>query len=129
MTVALAWDLQLAIVRVVKDAAPGVAVFDHVPMAPPEEYIRLDGFGLSDMSAKREERARHHFEIHHFLRPAATQNFKRGQKAGKLVLADIHAALMADPILNQPLQHETMDVSADSDGVTVHARSRYSVIL
>lgn len=129
MTVSQAWPLQQAVYAIVAAAAGSLPVFDHAPTDPPEEFLRIDGFGLSDQSPKKEERARHHFEVHHFLRPTATNTFRRGQKAGKLILATVHAALMASPILGRPLDHETMDFMPDSDGVTVHARSRYSVIL
>lgn len=129
MTVSKAWPLQQAVYAIVTAAASGLKVFDHVPLDPPEEFIRLEGFSFEDDSPKHEERGRHVFEVHHFTRPVASTTFRRGQKAGKLVLADIHAALMVATFFGQPLQHETMDFAPDTDGVTVHGRSRYSVIL
>lgn len=129
MTVSQAWPLQQAIFAVVSAAAPGIAVMDHAPVDPPEEFIRLDGFGIDDESMKNGERARHVFEVHHFLRPTNGTTISRGQKRGKQVIATVHTALMSGLILGQPLDHETTSAASDTDGVTVHIRSRYSVHL
>ncbi len=129
MTVAQSWPLQQAVFSIVSAAAPTLQVFDYAPTTPPEEFVRLDGFNTDDRSYKNAESSRHAFEVHHFIRPGASASMTRGQGRGKQIIAAIHAALMAGPLLGQAVEHEYMATDSDMDGATSHSWSRYSVIL
>jgi choline dehydrogenase-like flavoprotein len=48
-------------------AAGGIPVYDHAPINPPAEYLRLDGFNIANVAMKKGQVARHAFEVHHFL--------------------------------------------------------------
>lgn len=128
MTVAKSLPLQGAVYATVVAAIPSIEVFDHAPTNPPTEYVRLDGFNLTDLGFKNGEVARHSFEVHHFLRPSA-QVLWRGQSRSKAILAQTHAAIMAAVFLGTAVNFEYMDVQTDEDGVSTHGWARYSIAL
>jgi len=132
MTVSKAVALQAAIYGTVSVGADdfGIPTYDHPPAAPvPAEYVRIDGFEVSDLSFKSNEQARHAFEVHHFDRPVGAGETRNRRIRSKEVLAVIHAALMATKPEGGNLHHEYMAVSTDEDGVTAHGVSRYTVVL
>lgn len=131
MTVALMLPLQQAVFNAVSAVAAGfsIPVTDYAPIDPPGEYLRLDGFDVSDASPKNAEIARHAFEVHHFLRPVAGSTNPRGQLRTKTVLAAVHAAVMAANLAGSRAQHEYLDIDRDEDGATMHGRSRYTIVL
>ena len=131
MTVAKSVPFQADVYAVVSDAVVvyGIPVFDHAPSNPPNEFVRLDGFNLTNIDSKRDEMARHSFEVHHFLTPTATDMFMRGQTRAKTVLATIHAAIMAAEFQGAPINHEYLTVDSDVDGVTSHGVSRYTAVI
>ncbi len=129
MTVAKALGLQVDVKTVVTGAASGIAVYDHAPANPPNEYIRLDGFNIADVPMKRGQVARHAFEVHHFVANVSGQNSTRGQSRSKTVLAAIHAALMASELQGTAPQFEYLTVDTDVDGTTAHGLTRYNVVL
>lgn len=128
MTVAKAWDLQVAIYGLVTGVV-SIPVFDHAPVDPPNEFIRLDGFRAADLSPKNGEFARHSFEIHHFQRPVSAQSIDRGQRKTKQTLAAVHQAIMQASFDGKPFQHEILSIEKDMDGITTHGMTRYSIIL
>lgn len=128
MTVSQAVQLQQEVYAAVSAAVAPLPVFDHPPTVPPGEFIRLDGFNISDVSHKNGEMARHAFEVHHFLRPAAG-GAVRGQTRTKQVLAQAHAAIMAATICGKTADFEYQDVTPDEDGVSMHGRARYTIVL
>lgn len=128
MTVALSLPLQQAVYEAVSVAVAPIPVYDHPPTNPPAEFVRLDGFSLTDLGRKNGEIARHSFEVHHFLRPGADK-FAVGQRRSKQVLALAHDAIMAADLVGSPAQFEYLDVDSDEDGVSMHGRARYSVVL
>lgn len=129
MTVAKAVGLQTDVFTVVSAAASGIPVYDHAPVAPPGEYIRLDGFGIANVAMKRGQVARHAFELHHFLAQATGQTISRGQSRSKTVLMAIHAALMASELQGYAPEFEYLNIDTDVDGTTAHGMSRYTVVL
>lgn len=128
MTVAVAVQLQEQVYQAVAAAVAPLPVFDHPPTTPPSEFVRLDGFTISDASPKNGEIARHAFEVHHFLRPTAG-GAVRGQKRTKQVLAQAHAAVMAATLCGKTADFEYQDVQPDEDGVSMHGRARYTIVL
>lgn len=128
MTVAKSLPLQQAVYQAVSAAVAPLPVYDHAPTTPPPEFVRLDGFNINDLGRKNGEIARHSFEVHHFLRPTA-EKFAVGQKRTKEILALAHAAVMAADLAGSLAQFEYLDVSPDEDGVSMHGRARYSVVL
>lgn len=129
MTVARALDLQARIYEVVSAAVAPLAVLDHAPTHPPEEFVRLDGFSIGDASMKNGEIGRHSFEVHHFLRPVSGSPVPRGQSRTKAILAASHAALMAAEVLGTRVNFEYQDISPDIDGATMHGKCRYTITL
>lgn len=131
MTVSAMLPLQQAVFTAVSTAVAGwaIPVYDHAPTNPPAEYIRLDGFAVSDISPKNGEIARHAFEFHHFLRPVSEAAQSLGQLRTKTVLAAVHAAVMGATLVGTRANHELLDIDRDEDGVTAHGRSRYTIIL
>lgn len=128
MTVAIAVQLQQEVFAAVSAAVAPMPVFDHPPVVPPSEFVRLDGFSISDLSPKNGEVARHAFEIHHFLRPTAGATV-RGQTRTKQVLAAAHAAIMSALLCGTRADFEYQDVQPDEDGVSMHGRARYTIVL
>lgn len=128
MTVDRIWALQQEIYGIVTGVV-SIPVFDHAPVEPPNEFIRLDGFRVSDLSPKNGEIARHSFEIHHFLRPVSSQSVDRGQRKPKLALMLVHTAIMQATFEGSAFQHEVLSMEKDMDGITTHGMSRYSIIL
>ena len=131
MTVAKALGLQTDVYNAVVAglAAWSIPVFDHAPVVPPNEFVRLDGFGIAALPRKRGEIARHAFEVHHFLGPTGSDITFRGQTRSKTVLAAIHVAILAASLQGTTAEHEYMSVEPDMDGVTAHGISRYTIIL
>lgn len=128
MTVELAVLLQQQVYAAVSAAVAPIEVFDHPPTTPPGEFFRLDGFTINDLSPKNGEVARHAFEVHHFLRPAAGGAL-RGQTRTKQMLAQAHAAIMASTLCGTTANFEYQDVHPDEDGVSMHGRARYTIVL
>lgn len=128
MTVSRAVQLQQEVYAVVSAAVAPIPVFDHPPTTPPGEFIRLDGFNIADISPKNGEYGRHSFEVHHFLRPAAGGSV-RGQTRTKQILAQAHTAVMAATLCGDKANFEYQDVDPDEDGVSMHGRARYSIVL
>lgn len=110
-------------------AADPIAVFDYAPQKPPVEFVRLDGFGLTDHSLKNKERGRHSCEIHYFYRPKDASLGARGQKRAKEVLAVIHGALKVQGFRGETLSFQSMSNAKDADGVTQHGHLRYSILI
>ncbi len=131
MTVALAVALQGAVFAIVKAAALpyGFPVLDEPPKKLPGEFIRLDGFEITDLSTKAGEQGQHHFEVHHFDRPVGEGLIRNRRVRSKTMLAVVHAALMAGRVEGARLHHEYLTVETDQDGVSAHGVSRYTVIL
>lgn len=131
MTVAKALGLQSDVYAAVVAgvAAWSIPVFDHAPVTPPDEFIRLDGFSISALPRKRGEVARHAFEVHHFLAPVTATSSTRGQSRSKTVLAAVHVAILAATLQGATAEHEYMSVDPDIDGVTAHGMSRYTIVL
>jgi len=128
VTVAQAFPLQVAVADLVTAAVPGVEVYDHAPNEPQGEYLRLDGFGLRDRSAKNKERARHAFEVHYF-HPRAAATDSQGQGRVKDVLALVHEVIKGATFAGSGFRFETMDVDSDTDATSVHGWLRYSITI
>jgi hypothetical protein len=128
MTVALSIPLQTAVYQVVLAAVAPLGVFDHAPKAPPNRFIRLDGFTIDDLAIKNGEIARHSFEVHVFDRPVGGGT-SIGQKWVKQTIAQAHAAIMAATLVGTRAQFEYSAVNPDEDGVSMHGRARYTIVL
>lgn len=131
MTVAKALGLQTDVWTVVSAAVAsfGLAVYDHVPLDIPAEFIRLDGFTINNIDMKRGQVARHSFEVHHFLANVAGRTSSRGQTRSKTVLAAVHAAIMAATFQGARVNFEYMDTPAEPDPTTAHGVIRYTLTL
>ncbi len=128
MTVDRAVQLQQEVYAAVSAAVAPLPVFDHPPSLPPGEFLRLDGFTISDTSPKNGEMARHAFEVHHFLRPNGG-GAVRGQTRTKQILAAAHLAVMAATLCGKTADFEYQDVNPDEDSVSMHGRARYTIVL
>lgn len=128
MTFALSLQLQQQVFAAVSAAVAPIPVLDHPPTNPPNEFVRLDGFNLTDLGIKNGEVARHSFEVHHFLRPTS-ENSYQGQMRTKTILGVAHAAIMAATLCGTKAQFEYSDVDPDMDGVSMHGRARYTIVL
>lgn len=131
MTVAKAFPLQVDVYNIVVAAvaAENLEIFDYAPSNPPDEFIRLDGFNVSDKSLKNKERGRHSFEVHIFLRPVSGSVVHRGQERPKAIMALIHADLNDASLQGGRVSFESMSVDRDNDGTTQHGRLRYSITI
>lgn len=129
MTIAKALGLQADVYTAVSGAAGSVPVYDHAPINPPGEYIRLDGFNIANVPMKRGQVARHSFEVHHFVANVTGATTTRGQSRSKTVLAAVHAALMGTTLQGYAPEFEYLNVDTDMDGTTAHGMSRYNVVL
>lgn len=128
MTIAHAAQLQTAVFAAVSAAVAPVPVFDHPPRIPPVRFVRLDGFAVDDRSMKNGEVARHSFEIHVFDRPVGG-GASAGQGWVKATIAQAHAAILAAPLCGEPANFEYSSVDPDEDGVSMHGRARYTIVL
>jgi Protein of unknown function (DUF3168) len=128
MTVALSIPLQTDVYQAVSAAVAPLQVFDHAPKDPPLRFIRLDGFTVDDLRRKNGEVARHSFEVHVFDRPVGGGT-SIGQKWIKQTIAQAHAAIMAATLAGSQAQFEYSTVDPDKDGVSMHGRARYTIVL
>ena len=129
MTVAHMSPLQAAVYALITAAVQDVPVYDHIPAEPPVEFIRLEGFSVSDRSQKNGEIGLHAFEVHFYDRPIGLPTSSRGNKRRQDVLAAAHAALMAGRPLGRPLNHEVLSIDKGGDGTTASGMSRYTITL
>lgn len=103
-------------------------VLDHAPTDQPEEYIRMDGFSVSDVANyKDRESGRHSFMVHFFGRPHNSLNISRGQTRPKEIMAVLHDAIMGTVIDGKCPKFQYLELDADNDGTTQHASLRYTV--
>lgn len=128
MTIALSIALQTAVYAAVSAAVAPVQVFDHAPRTPPARFVRLDGFNVDDRSMKNGEIGRHSFEVHVFDRPVGGGS-SIGQRWVKQTIAEAHAAILAATLCGTHAQFEYSGVDPDEDGVSMHGRARYSILL
>lgn len=128
MTIAHSIPLQAAVYSAVSAAVAPVLVFDHPPRNPPTRFVRLDGFTVDDRGMKNGEIAQHSFEIHVFDRPVGGAA-AIGQAWAKLTIAQAHAAIMAATLCGTHANFEYSSVDPDEDGVSMHGRARYTIVL
>lgn len=134
MTVADSMPVQIAVYDALRGALPvSVPIYDSVRANPPALFVRLDGWGVVDVSHKNCERGRHTCYVRVFQRPVGEAAHAIGQQTIKDLQVLIVAALTdLKPIPSAhhaTIKHRETTVDTSADGLTGDGLSRFQITL
>ena len=125
-------DVQREVFRLVTDAVAAIGapeVYDHTPHHPPNEFVRIDGFSMTDTSMKNCLHGRHSFQVIAFDRPVDDMAVGIGQKRVKEIIEAVCGQFAFQRFMNRMFNLEYVSVERDDDGVTQAATARFTITL